>query len=241
MVGPVRSVRKTDQSIVWPIGGIFAYSGGARVRDRQHRHRAGEQLDETRAGPMMFRDPRARSTRRSTSSRTSTRCTRPAASRSRRRRCSATASRARTSAATPVASFVVGFAGGFAPTWTLGRRRAAPGCARPVPAAASAYDATGTSVRAEERRRDVRVSTSAASGVSSSPKRASPARAPRGCSPTARSSRARGRGPTRSKPAKLLDAKGTAIPLTPGQTWVELPDVSYTVTVTAGSATATRT
>ena len=29
-VGSVRSVRKTDQSIVWPIGGIFAYSGGAQ-------------------------------------------------------------------------------------------------------------------------------------------------------------------------------------------------------------------
>ena len=29
-VGPVRSVRKTDQSIVWPIGGIFVYSGGAQ-------------------------------------------------------------------------------------------------------------------------------------------------------------------------------------------------------------------
>ena len=28
-VGPVRSVRKTDQSIVWPIGGVFVYSGGA--------------------------------------------------------------------------------------------------------------------------------------------------------------------------------------------------------------------
>ena len=28
-VGPVRSVRKTDQSLVWPIGGVFAYSGGA--------------------------------------------------------------------------------------------------------------------------------------------------------------------------------------------------------------------
>ena len=26
-VGPVRSVRNTDQAIVWPIGGIFAYSG----------------------------------------------------------------------------------------------------------------------------------------------------------------------------------------------------------------------
>jgi hypothetical protein len=28
-VGPVRSVRPTDTQIVWPLGGIFAYSGGA--------------------------------------------------------------------------------------------------------------------------------------------------------------------------------------------------------------------
>ncbi len=40
-VGPVRSVRKTDQSLVWPIGGVFAYSGGAPVRDRVDQHRAG--------------------------------------------------------------------------------------------------------------------------------------------------------------------------------------------------------
>ena len=28
-VGPVRSVRPTDTQVVWPLGGIFAYSGGA--------------------------------------------------------------------------------------------------------------------------------------------------------------------------------------------------------------------
>lgn len=30
LVGPVRSVRPTDPDIVWPIGGLFAYSGGTR-------------------------------------------------------------------------------------------------------------------------------------------------------------------------------------------------------------------
>src|SRR5206468_584100 len=29
-VGPVRSVRKTDQSLVRPYGGVFVYSGGAQ-------------------------------------------------------------------------------------------------------------------------------------------------------------------------------------------------------------------
>ncbi len=40
-VGPVRSVRKTDQSLVWPIGGIFAYSGGAPYAIDVDQHRAG--------------------------------------------------------------------------------------------------------------------------------------------------------------------------------------------------------
>ena len=38
--------------------------------------------------------------------------------------------------------------------------------------------------------------------------------------------------PNKEKPAKLLSASGAVIRLTPGQTWVELPDVSYAVTVT---------
>jgi hypothetical protein len=36
--------------------------------------------------------------------------------------------------------------------------------------------------------------------------------------------------PDKSKPAQLLDAAGKVIELTPGQTWVELPDTTYSVT-----------
>ncbi len=36
--------------------------------------------------------------------------------------------------------------------------------------------------------------------------------------------------PDRNKPARLHDAKGHVIQLTPGTTWVELPDPSYPVT-----------
>jgi hypothetical protein len=36
----------------------------------------------------------------------------------------------------------------------------------------------------------------------------------------------------KKKPAKFVTANGAAIKLTPGQTWVELPDASYPVTVT---------
>ncbi len=38
--------------------------------------------------------------------------------------------------------------------------------------------------------------------------------------------------PDKSHPAQLLDAAGKVIPLTPGQTWVELPDEGYSVTKT---------
>jgi len=38
--------------------------------------------------------------------------------------------------------------------------------------------------------------------------------------------------PDKNHPAQLLDAAGKVIKLTPGQTWVELPDTTYSVTKT---------
>ena len=55
-VGPVRSVRKTDHSIVWPIGGIFAYSGGAQYALDSINTAPVKQYDESRAGALMFRE-----------------------------------------------------------------------------------------------------------------------------------------------------------------------------------------
>src|SRR6516162_9732930 len=48
-VGPVRSVRMTDQSLVWPIKGIFAYSGGAPYAIASIDTAPVKQLDETRS------------------------------------------------------------------------------------------------------------------------------------------------------------------------------------------------
>jgi hypothetical protein len=56
-VGPVRSVRRTDQSIVWPVGGAFVYSGGAQYAIDSIDTAPVLQLDETRAGELMFRAP----------------------------------------------------------------------------------------------------------------------------------------------------------------------------------------
>jgi len=57
-VGPVRSVRPTDTQVVWPLGGIFAYSGGAPYAVASISTVPGlKKIDESSAGTAMFRDP----------------------------------------------------------------------------------------------------------------------------------------------------------------------------------------
>jgi hypothetical protein len=56
VVGPIRSVRRTDQGVVTPIGGLFAYSGGAAYAIASIRTAPVTLVDETRAGSAMFRD-----------------------------------------------------------------------------------------------------------------------------------------------------------------------------------------
>src|ERR1700689_4034416 len=55
-VGPVRSVRPTDTQVVWPIGGIFAYSGGAPYAVASIETAPVKLVDESSAGTAMFRD-----------------------------------------------------------------------------------------------------------------------------------------------------------------------------------------
>src|SRR5487761_2050887 len=56
-VGPVRSVRRTDREIVYPIGGIFAFSGGAAYALQSIATAPVKLFDESTAGSGMFRDP----------------------------------------------------------------------------------------------------------------------------------------------------------------------------------------
>ncbi len=56
VVGPVRSVRLTDPLIVWPVGGVFAYSGGAKYAIDGISQAPVKLVDESSAGPAMFRD-----------------------------------------------------------------------------------------------------------------------------------------------------------------------------------------
>ena len=56
VVGPIRSVRLTDRNLVWPLGGIFAHSGGAPPAVDAIREAPVNAVDESTAGDAMFRD-----------------------------------------------------------------------------------------------------------------------------------------------------------------------------------------
>ncbi|HMF03691.1 MAG TPA: DUF3048 domain-containing protein [Acidimicrobiia bacterium] len=55
-VGPIRSVRATDPNVVWPLGGVFAYSGGAPQNVDLIHQAPVNAIDESGAGNAMFRD-----------------------------------------------------------------------------------------------------------------------------------------------------------------------------------------
>jgi hypothetical protein len=56
-VGPVRSVRRTDRQIVFPIGGIFAFSGGAPYAITSIETAPVKLIQQSNAGAAMYRDP----------------------------------------------------------------------------------------------------------------------------------------------------------------------------------------
>jgi hypothetical protein len=55
-VGPVRSVRRTDREIVFPIGGLFAFSGGAQYALQSIATAPVKIFNQSNAGGAMFRD-----------------------------------------------------------------------------------------------------------------------------------------------------------------------------------------
>jgi hypothetical protein len=235
-VGPVRSVRRTDQSIVWPIGGVFAYSGGAQYAIDSINTAPVTQLDETRAGALMFR---AEGTPYQSSSdyrfppynlwarvdqmyATSVKAEqippkplftyRPDKARA---------------AGTAVNHVVVGFQNGFETTWDwdvasgtwLRGKLGGP-------------DTDAENVRLAPKNVVVMfVQYAGGAGVEGAEAVLTGSGKlevfTQGKEITGTWSR-----PDKAKPARLLDAKGAVIKLTPGQTWVELPDVSYAVTAT---------
>jgi hypothetical protein len=227
-VGPVRSVRKTDQSLVWPIRGIFAYSGGAPYAIASINTAPVKQLDEDRAGVTMFRDS------------------------SRRRpynlfahvdqmygRCDGQppppalftyrAPRAIV-AGVPASSLHVGFLNGFATDW---RWDGVTGTWKRSLFGQPELTTTGIPLAPKN------VVVMTARYVGGDPRNGNEGAEAviEGTGPllvftAGHEIKGTWSRPDKSKPAALLDVAGHAIPLTPGQTWVELPDVGYTITST---------
>jgi len=227
-VGPVRSVRKTDQSIVWPIGGIFAYSGGAQYAIDSIDTAPVKQLDETRAGPMMYRDPAdpsyapfnlwARVDRMFSAG--GTPIPPPPLFLYRARGAKA--------GGTPAAAFVVGFAPGFATSWNWDAKTAA--WLRTAGSSGSP-DIDGNGVRLAPKNVVV-MFVQYLGGVGVEQSEAQLVGSGRLLVFTdGKEIKGTWSRPDKSKPARLLNSTGGAIRLTPGQTWVELPDVSYAVNV----------
>ena len=115
VVGPIRSVRLTDPNIVWPLGGIFAYSGGAQPAVDAINQAPVTTVDESNAGDAMFRDDSRDVDREHTCSAAGARSSTRVASPRHRRRCSSTWRRARPSRASRRASSRSASIGGTRP------------------------------------------------------------------------------------------------------------------------------
>jgi len=228
-VGPVRSVRKTDQSIVWPIGGVFVYSGGAQYAIDSINTAPVVQLDETRAGPLMFRDD-SRHPPYNLYAHVNLmygKCgTQPAPPPPLFTYRAAKAP----SRGVPATSVHVGFLSGFDVTWTWDP---ASGTWKRQIFGEPEMGASGQPLAPKNVvvmfvsyvGGDPSLANIGAEAVLTGQGRAMVFTG--GKQITGTWSR-----PDKSRPARLLDAAGRPIALTPGQTWVELPDTSYTVTKT---------
>jgi hypothetical protein len=227
-VGPVRSVRKTDQSLVWPIGGVFAYSGGAQYAIDSINTAPVVQLDETRSGPLMFRD-HSRNAPENLYAHVDfmyAKCEKPVPPPALFNYRAAHAP----IGGTAVSSVRVGFLGDFPVTWTWDApsgtwKRSIFGAAEDVASGTQlapknvvvmfvSYvggDPSHDNIGAEAELTGTGVALVFTGGKEI----------------TGTWSR-----PDKSRPAQLLNAAGKDIRLTPGQTWVELPDKSYSVTKT---------
>jgi hypothetical protein len=223
-VGPVRSVRRTDQSLVWPLRGIFAYSGGAQYAIDSINTAPVIQLDESRAGPMMFRDNSRLAPHNLYAhvDQMYSRCAGPPPP----ALFDYQVAHVRTGGA-PVASFQVGFQNGYAVTWNWdpptgtwkrsifgSPEIAASGVqlATPNVVVMFAQYAGGAGVEGAE-------ATLVGQGTA-------------WVFTAGRLVRGTWLRPDKAKPAQFLDSNHHPILITPGSTWVEIPDVSYTVTVT---------
>jgi hypothetical protein len=235
-VGPVRSVRRTDQSIVWPIGGVFAYSGGAQYAIDSIDTAPVKQFDETRAADLMYRadgtqylvtrdspwaNPPYNLWARVDQMYVNDAKPIPPPPLFHYRKAKAKVG------GVPVKHVVVGFEGDFAATWDWDAKSGSW-----LRTMFGGPDIDAENVRLAPKnvvvmyvQYDGGVGALQAEAVLTGSGKLSVFTGGKQIDGT-------WSRPDKGKPAKLLNASGTEIRLAPGQTWVELPDVSYGVIAT---------
>ena len=230
----MRSVRKTDQSIVWPIGGIFAYSGGAAYAIASIDTAPVKQLDET---PCRFADVPGRRHRVPKPDAVPGSAVQPVGEG--RPDVQGAGSQSDPAAAAVLVpqggregrrdsavAVVVNFAAGYAITWNWDSKSGTW-----LRSKFGGPDTTADGVRLAPKNVVVMfVQYFGGAGVEQSEANLS------GSGQLlvftdGKEIKGTWSRPDKSKPARLLNSTGGAIRLTPGQTWVELPDISYPVNV----------
>jgi hypothetical protein len=227
-VGSVRSVRKTDQSLVWPVGGVFVYSGGAPYAIDSINTAPVVRLDETTAGPLMFRDD-SRNAPWNLYAHVNLMYSKCGPHIPPPRLFTYRAPGAPVGGQ-PATSVHVGFLAGFDVTWTWD---AASGTWKRAIFGAPEVSASGQQLAPKN------VVVMFVSYVGGDPSHgnigAEAMLTGQGQAlvfTAGREIRGTWTRPDKSRPAQLLNAAGHPIALTPGQTWVELPDNTYSVTKT---------
>lgn len=226
VVGPVRSVRLTDPLIVWPVGGIFAYSGGAQYAQSAIEQAPVTLLTEGSAGDGMFRDSSKRAPH-NLYARPDALWAKggqpvPPPALFRYRRAGAA------SPGDPATSVRLGFDDYYAPTYTWD---AANGAWLRAQGGGPHLMRSGAQIAPQNV---VVMQVVYAGGVGAPGAEAQlVGSGPLFVFSDGKVVRGTWSRPDKAVPAELLDAAGAPIRLTPGKTWVELPDVSYAVDITS--------
>ncbi len=223
VVAPIRSVRDMDPNIVWPIGGIFAYSGGAPGPNAHIADAPVNLVDESATGTAMYRD-RGRAAPHNLFGYGQALFDRGGQPVPPPPLFSYLAPGETWAAPEPVASFRVGFIAGYDPTYTwdaaFGRWRRAYGLTPFMTASGAQVAPANVVVQFIEYPGYSDGKTVGEGDV--------------WVFSAGQLTRGRWVRPGPEQPAQFVDAVGNPIKLVPGPTWVELLPIGSAVDVVAG-------
>ncbi len=229
VVGPVRSVRKTDQAIVRPLQGIFVYSGGAPYAEQSIATAPVIRLNESKAGNAMFRDRNRRAPHNLYMRGADVYAKAPDAKGP--PPSLFTYSAVPSVAGVAASHVVVGFRGDYAVVWdwdpAAQRWQRSIFGRKDMSAAGVQLGATNVVIQ----------QVNYVGGVRSGPKQGFGAEAQltgtgKGWVLTnGRAIAATWKRASPSEPGEWVDADGVTIALAPGTTWVELPEPSYPISI----------